>query len=295
MCNRKILYLVTSSFPYGYGEPFLEKELFYLNQSFDKVIIFTHTKSEIKRNINKDIKVISFRYNLNYFEKIISIFSIFHSKFWKEIKVIKNIYSIRINFGIIKTILFSLSNGKRLRNCYLNNLDNELFNQAYLYSYWLNDSSIAISLMKTKKNQKVFSRMHRWDVYFEESKFSYLPFRHMLYNNLDSIFSISQDAIDYASKHWKINNLDKFKLSRLGVKNNLNLNLENTNIFRIVSCSNLISVKRVDLILESLLLINSFKIEWNIIGDGVLRKQLQKKSLKLPKNITVSSGLIEDV
>lgn len=287
MNNKKILYLITSSFPYSYGEAFLEKELLYLNKSFDRVIIFTHAKSGIKRKLTQNNKVVSIRYNLYNFEKLIALLLIFDPKFWKEIQIIKNLYSKNINYGIVKTILSSLFNAKRLKRSYLKNLDNDKYQEVYFYSYWLNDSSIALSLMKSKKNQKIFSRVHRWDVYFEESKFNYLPFRHMIYNNLDAIFSISKNAISYASKTWKLNDLYKFKISRLGIENKFIINMEIRDFFRIVTCSNLISVKRVDLLLESLFLIKSINIEWIVIGDGILRKEIEEKSKILPKNISV--------
>ena len=76
-----------------------------------------------------------------------------------------------------------------------------------LYSYWGNDSAIALALMKLgSEKMKCISRVHRWDIYFEESKYNYLPYRSIIANGLNKIYSISQDGIEYASMIWKVDN-----------------------------------------------------------------------------------------
>ena len=49
------------------------------------------------------------------------------------------------------------------------------------------------------------------------------------------------------------------------------------NKYRIVSCSNLIPLKRIDLIIKALSLVNAGKdIEWKHFGDGILRQELEE-------------------
>lgn len=128
--------------------------------------------------------------------------------------------------------------------------------------------------------------MHRWDIYFEESKVDYLPYRSFIATHLNKIVSISQDGIDYAIKKWKVNK-ECFTLSRLGVKETVRV-VPKGNRLKMVSCSNIIPVKRVELIAKALMEITDIEIEWTHFGDGVLFNRLKEQIKKLPKNISVN-------
>jgi glycosyltransferase involved in cell wall biosynthesis len=157
-----------------------------------------------------------------------------------------------------------------------------------MYSYWCNDSALALSHLKnSNKSIKTFTRLHRWDLYFEESKYNYLPFRKLICDCLDAVFSISQDGINYIGETWKINNLSNIRLSRLGILNNRKPIHPTNNQFKLVSCSNLIPVKRLNLILESLKFIESCSWEWIVIGDGPQREFIEDNMHLLPNASSV--------
>ncbi|MDA1047429.1 MAG: glycosyltransferase, partial [Verrucomicrobia bacterium] len=61
---------------------------------------------------------------------------------------------------------------------------------------------------------------------------------------------------------------NKYSISKLGVPERGDSKPSRDGIFRIVTCSNLLSVKRVDLLAKSLLLIDSIHIQWTHFGDG---------------------------
>ena len=102
--------------------------------------------------------------------------------------------------------------------------------------------------------------------FFGPSKYNYLPYRSFISNNLDAIFSISDKGIDYCVNRWKIENHAVLKLSRLGVNKGLFLDAD-ASVFLLVSCSTVIPLKRVDLIISSLAKIK-FKMKWVHFGDG---------------------------
>lgn len=58
--------------------------------------------------------------------------------------------------------------------------------------------------------------------------------------------------------------------------------------FHIVTCSRCIELKRLDLLIEALSLIEKTKIQWTHIGNGAQFNALREMSKKLPPNITVS-------
>tara|TARA_B110001452_G_scaffold104087_1_gene86349 strand:+ start:1088 stop:2329 length:1242 start_codon:yes stop_codon:yes gene_type:complete len=282
----KILFFITANFPFGNGETFIETEINYLSEAFDQINIISHDNTSKKiRKIPNNVKIERYLYDLTFFQKCLAIFSFFDKIFWNELKVILFNYKIKLSVGILKTMLISLFNAKRLKKIYKKEISNFLNNNLYLYSYWCNDSSLALALLKKEKIEITsFCRMHRWDIYFEESKYNYLPYRSNIISNLNSTFSISSDGIKYCETNWLVNS-DKFKLSRLGVSNDYNLKKINHKM-TLISCSNLISVKRVDLIIDSLSMIKDIKIDWIHIGDGNERIFLENKAhLLLNKNI----------
>jgi glycosyltransferase involved in cell wall biosynthesis len=85
-----------------------------------------------------------------------------------------------------------------------------------------------------------------------------------------------------------------FSLSRLGVTNQKFITQSsNDGIFRIVSCSYLVSVKRIDLLIEGLAELGeknkNKKFEWIHIGDGPLRSDLERLAhFRLPRNVKYS-------
>ena len=270
--NKKKHLIITSEFPYGSGETFLETEIIYLAKVFDKVIIISHNvNSSTKRKCPSNVEVIRVPYTLNRFGKIKSLLGFLDYNFWREIKYIKKVYDKSFSFGILKTMLISLTNAKRLKNLYSKILDEYMAEFLVLYSYWGNDSALALSLLKFKdQNIKCISRIHGWDVFFEPSAYNYLPYRNYISNHLDNIFSISQEGIEYCRTIWKVNT-DNIKLSRLGVINQMNfqsIDLKDKKELLIVSCSNVIPLKRVDLIAKSLSMIKEIPIKWAHFGDG---------------------------
>jgi glycosyltransferase involved in cell wall biosynthesis len=100
-------------------------------------------------------------------------------------------------------------------------------------------------------------------------------------NNIDKIFTISSHGQDYLkNKYPEYSN--KIDISRLGVKEQESLSKKSEdNTFRIVSCSYLNPVKRVDLIIDSIASTSekiNKKISWIHFGDGPLRNELENKA-----------------
>ena len=274
MPNVKIktnhLVFLTAGFPYGNHETFIETEILFLSKHFSTITIISNdVKSDFRRKTPENVKVLRLRYEPLKIEKLISLRFVFNRLFWKEINFISNKLKLKFDFGKIKTLLVSLQNASRLRNCYQKIIEENNIKKPVIYSYWLNDSALALSFLNLKKNDyKFISKMHRWDIYFEESKYGYLPMRNYILNSLDSIYSISSDGIKYIENLFS-NKYKNLNLSRLGIYNNLKyLNTCNKD-FIIVSCSNVIDVKRVTLIAESLANIKIDNLVWTHFGDGI--------------------------
>ena len=187
------------------------------------------------------VDVFRLRYTPSLIEKLFSIRYILHPLFWYELRMIKNKLKSNLDFGKLKTLLVSLQNASRLKLNYQKKIKKYPLHNTLFYSYWLNDSALALSMLKSKNsNYKVISRMHRWDIYFEENKYKYLPMRNYIFSSLDKVYSISFDGISYNSLLGsELNNL---KLSRLGIEKTLFDQKNKTKDF-VASCSNVIEAK----------------------------------------------------
>lgn len=267
--EKNILFFITSSYPYGKSEIFIENEIKVLSEKFDKTIIFSGTfPNSNLRSVPNGVEVRNIPYDFPL--SIIQIFlSIFSWAFFQELFIIVFLYYKLPTFGRIKTIAVSLSNANRLKVLYQKEISK--FKKDYnifMYSFWYNDSAIAISKIKEKSSELItVSRAHRWDLYFKENKYNYLPFRFQTSKNLDSIYSASVQGIKYCKEYWKISKYNNLRLSRLGVKNQ-NFLPQNKTVKIIVSCSNVINVKRVDKIISSLSLVKTKGLKWVHFGTG---------------------------
>lgn len=146
------------------------------------------------------------------------------------------------------------------------------------YSYWLSYVPIAFSLYKLKEPQtrNIFvARGHGSDIYASAVGVHY-PFRNLIFKWLDGISVISAYGKEFLEEKYP-ESRGKIHLSRLGVFDNYQKK-NSTDDYRIVSCSSIISLKRVPLLFKS---ISSYadanpdkKIEWTHIGDGPMMGKL---------------------
>ena len=161
-------------------------------------------------------------------------------------------------------------------------------NKSYLlYSYWLDNSAYSIKLLSGEIHvNKTISRAHRGEIYFESSKTEYQPMFKILCDGLDEIYFISRNGKRYFQEKLGIKEgLSHLKISRLGVINDENRQFSTplNKIFLIVSCSNLITVKRIDLIIKALSLFQYEKIDWIHIGGGPEYNKLCEEAKRLLK------------
>lgn len=252
---------------------FLIPEINILSSVFNKVTIVNTNRDYTKETpilINphdfhlKNTEFLDFNLKSNLLSNIFIHTSIFFkSYFYREINFIYKRYG-SINFSMIKDIFnyhknAILLNLKVKKN--LNYTDYDIF-----YSYWLDFTSFAI-VTGDFSGVKTISRAHNWDVYFERRGNNYLPFRTAILNRLDGFFPISQNANDYM-RNITNNNGFNFFTSRLGVNSPIELHKKSYVCdFTILSLSYITIVKRIDLIVESLSVLNTDSvIKWIHIG-----------------------------
>lgn len=273
--EKKHLILLTANYPYGKGETFLENEIDYLAKHFSKIFILSESNdSKQTRVLPSNVSATRIITQLSSIEKVFSFAYCFHLVFLRELFFIVKGLKQSISLHKIKTALFSLKIGFKIKKEVTKVLQKEQLSHknTLLYSYWLNDAAIALALFNEKKN---ISRVHGWDLFFERNKENYLPFRPFILSEIQC-FSISDIGKKYLKE--KIPNSD-VKVSRLGTKPlQGRLTKKKTNENLILSISNLIPLKRVGLIIESIAKCTTQNIKWVHFGGGELFDALERKA-----------------
>lgn len=289
----KILVLFDEKFPFGKGEAFLETEIKYYT-CFDSILVCPCSEREFsapRKTTNTKFHIIKlgdrfFSYKLVKLARY--LLAIFNKDFITE--MIRLTTTGKLKLLNVKELLSFVAVGDKKfkeikRELKRSKIDRN--SEIIFYSYWMHfHAYVAIRLKKLYPHSKAVSRCHGFDLYEYRKPNNYIPLRPCILKNLDTIYCISDDGRKYLENEWpKVK--DKIMVSRLGT---IDYNIRPVAIsrqpFKILSCSWLSPVKRVDRIIRALSQINDIRIEWTHLGDGELFKEIKDQSVKsLPNNV----------
>jgi len=148
------------------------------------------------------------------------------------------------------------------------------------YTYWFLDATTGIGLAKQgHPGIKLISRAHGFDVYEHRHNPPYLPCRRFTLSAIDWLFPDSDRATAYLSERFRSIH-PRCETARMGVSDPAFLATPSTDgTFRIVSCSLMAPVKRLDLMLQGVTraaeLRPNQQFEWRHFGTGPLKEQLE--------------------
>ncbi len=259
------LYLFTNRFPFMGGETFLETEITYLSQAFDHVIIYptewgeeyfgilpvnvsvhkckTEEKARIRRLLSEYGFII-----FKYFFKVL----VFSRNRFKHLFQLTYVWNYLI--GIIQ-----------LANSLKNQFESDMADTVF-YSYWYNDWASALVVLKHHgKKLNLVVRAHGYDYDELQSPRGFFPFREAEVQRINKIVQISEYGMNKMKNTFRRANIE---LLRLGVDDCGNNPVpESEKPYRIVSCSSFVPLKRIDLIVDVLSMLN-VPFEWVHIGSG---------------------------
>lgn len=149
-----------------------------------------------------------------------------------------------------------------------------------IYTFWCTQATLAALRVKEKMPHiRVAVRFHGYDLYNERTTEQWQPFRHDIAQMSDQMIFACQAGKDYFLSHWGKQFESKTIVSYLGSRDMKSVVFKNDDVLRIVSCSNLIPLKRVEYIIDALATLPKEKeVVWHHFGDGVLRQSLERKA-----------------
>lgn len=281
---QKNIILITAAYPYGKDEiSFIEPELAHLMTKARVSILSRNEVGKMVGNVPEKIGVYRIRNHRieNIYQAILCLFS---PVFYKEIGYIwcKKRRHIWEN---IKEALLTLAVAGRTFS-YIRKLCSSFSTkeEIILYTYWYDEATLAACLYRKrnkKRNIHVVSRTHGCDLYEERTATEYQPYMHQIDQMIDRVCFISRQGLAYYQAHYACGTSDKYKLCYLGTSSMGESRWEKTGTLRIVSCSHIIALKRVGLIVDTLANIHSFRIDWTHFGSGDEEEQVKEKAKEL--------------
>lgn len=291
---KKVLILIDSAFPCGRSEPWLEEEQYYY-RGFDQILVFPVEtgKSEKVRTLNPQIELVRIKppskiklvfaalqclVSKDYMDEREQLKLLMHCGMKYKIKCIKFMAKAYYDY---KEIIRYLNDHKYIEN-----------HKITVYSYWMKVMAYTCVLLKQSiPGTKFVTRCHGVDLYEYRHNLNYIPMRNVIFQNVDMVFPISEDGKRYlvANSHIDIN---KIKVSYLGTKDNGIQKYaadKRGKRFTVISCSNIVDVKRIDRIIDSISILSNYysgTIIWKHYGDGPLRCIIEERASAFSKNIS---------
>lgn len=281
----KSLYFFTSSYPYGLGESFIENEIDYLSNAFNKITIiplYSYNTNGSKRNTPKNSIVLPAIISSRWQHYFLGLFCLKTIRLYSRDFFNKKVYK---KLRWVKMFLIDLCTTNNLfQSKAINRVFHEIQGDDILYFYWGKGCSNLIPFLSKIRAKKVV-RFHNGDLY-EYLYDGYIPIREAIIKGIDVAVFISKHGEKYLKDKYHYHKLNSV-VSYLGTNDNGISKASNDNTFRLLSCSNVIPMKRVFLIYEALQSVTDYKIEWTHIGDGTDFEKLKNTVRKSRKNVKV--------
>ncbi|MES2837160.1 MAG: glycosyltransferase [Bacteroidota bacterium] len=278
--KKKILFLFTDSFPFGYNETYILSEQRVIHTNFEKIYYFPlncNNEGDNRFDI-PNAQIIDI--HKKYTDKNVNVFSFLKIFLFEIFKT--NNKSIYFSKKVLQILYNAIYYSNRIKQFIADEKLNE--DDILFYSYWNYHWSLVLAVLKNSKPIiKVITRAHLHDLY------DYLTFNfyaNYKYKMLDNVYCISEHGRKYLENNY-IKYSNKFKVAYLGTSNDFNLKQispTDNNTFTIVSCSAVRKEKRVDKIIDILKQVK-YPVNWYHFGGGVLFESLKEKSKTLPANI----------
>jgi glycosyltransferase involved in cell wall biosynthesis len=288
--EKKGVVIFTYSYPFGTGETFFQYELEALSSCFSPVHLFplhyggnltarevpghvTFSEPLIRFDIKKDKLKLLKKGFLVHAPILFALKEFWHYKVFLHTKWLTRWMSSTL----ITRILLSGEN--------LKNILGRTGPRTVIYFYWGDKSSGILPHLKQIMTNRMVVRFHGSDL-FEEINGGYIPYRKVLVQHLDYAVFVSETGMKYLQNKYSSFSFGA-SVFRLGVPARQFMKGSTDGLFRMVSCSHLIPLKRVHLILEAIGQL-PYKIIWTHFGSGPLFSEIQEKAKKLPDSVEVN-------
>lgn len=280
MEEKKKLYLIITSYPNkGSDSIFVAPEIPELMKWFDITVFCTSGKRDCT-HVRDGIEYFYFDMELTLVKKIKYIFKYFASGICrKDLKDIIKMQSLDKKSNLLgrirKSIEFYGCSEEFYR--FFKEKVNTRNEDAIYYTFWNDYYSLSMIIHRKKfPKYHLISRFQGYDLYSERYLYGRQPFKKIINENLEKLYFVAKRPMNYYLEHYPELDSKKVEFHRLGVYGiERDIRKKERKASVIVSCSNVITLKRIDLIIEGLSFLET-NIRWIHFGNGDSMGQIRK-------------------
>lgn len=290
MNQKQNLYLITDGFPYGQGEKsFILPELPYLMEEYRLTIISPAPEAvarekEYVTQLDSGIRLVHLPLKPMHLNQAMCDNYCAHPLVQEEFREIEA-EDVLTNERKKDAMIYFAWAEDFFQQILVSGAIN--FRQGgIVYTYWYTYKTLAIALHLSQfPNLKLITRTHNYDLYHHRAPNGRQAFRKYMQEKLHGIFFVSHKGLGYYQETFMAGmGTDRLHYCPLGVKGPSAIHFPppGPRTFHLVSCSFVIPLKRVDLIVKALALCDSdMQIHWTHFGDGVQMKEICDLAVKL--------------
>lgn len=292
--RNKTLYYFTLNYPFGNSPLWKKNELEVLSRYFRRIVVIplTYGEDDKARNLVEGVEYESPIIDANHsgaersvVEKIGIMAKLLRSQVWRHFIrefLSPNVLSSpsRLKEMLRSTYEIGLFHGNtRLKEIF----DSMTKDDSVACFYWGIGQVNALLLRRPEELPFSACRFHGWDLYEERHESGYIPYRGQLVKILDLLLPCSVHGAEYLKARYGPLE-SKILTARLGTKSVGRSPMNANGVLKIVSCSSVVEVKRLDLLCEALMT-STIPIRWTHIGDGELMPQVRSYVERFPPNV----------
>jgi colanic acid/amylovoran biosynthesis glycosyltransferase len=292
--EKEPLLLITEGFPFGEREQsFLRTEFDLLAKNYRITILTQKRGDPILYPIPEDVRIETYSFVSNFagsrIRLALELLSLpFRKEIRREIRTSRKGCTRQIRKERFVRIVSYYLNSRQLVNR-ISSLLRETGTKL-IYTYWCTQATLAAAyLRKSDPTLKLFTRFHGCDLFQERAAGGWQPFRPFIAAQCRGLLFACGAGKNYFLSVWGMGWESKSIVAYLGCRPFPRIPAVSGQPLAIVSCSNMISLKRIDLIIDALALLpESIRVEWHHIGGGILEQELTQQAahrLEQHKNI----------
>jgi glycosyltransferase involved in cell wall biosynthesis len=277
----RTLILLANVFPFGDWEPFLGTELTHL-RNFASVEVFSLSVSrehaKTRRTIENPLVDVhpvwrrpSWMYLLN--SPAVAFRTVFWSELWFLVRTraFRPARLVELVAFLSRALIEARDIKRALRGKGVQGERPIIYAYRFYYQPYL-----AHLVARSLKSAVIVARAHGADLYEEVSRTGYLPLRRWSVEHVERLWAVSEHGRRYLRERFP-EHAEVFVLSCLGSQNEYGVapRPRQRCPLKVVSCSSLVPVKRLDRLIRGLALLEPGSVEWTHYGDGPLRQELE--------------------
>lgn len=272
------LILAANVFPYNSGEAaFIIPELKRLKKEYD-ITVISHADREqmkagyVQKEVLEGIKILHFPMPvITVTDKVKALFSYLLSKDGRQeiVEICRGKSNIRERlYQSLSFYAQALADQKEIHKSGVVSPEEPVV----YYSFWNTYYCYSMVRVKRKhKNIKIVSRLHGFDLYHERIPGGRQVFKHQMEAGTEELIFLGEFARKYYRENIKADSTPEAKLHvcPLGIEAaGRKMPPRQSQTLQLLSCSDVIPLKRVEQIIDGLACVEQGEICWTHIGDG---------------------------